>query len=607
MAGRVGATFTRMLHHSATAWAILLALFVVTGLAWRISDNFVRQRAEDRFRFEVADVTNAIGRRMLEYEAVLRGGVGLFDASDRVTRREWRRYVAALEIDRYFPGIQGIGHSLLIAPSDLADHVAAVRAEGFPDYTVHPDGRRDVYTSIVYLEPFMGRNRRAFGYDMFSEPVRRVAMERARDTGEAAISGIVNLVQETSTDVQRGFLMYLPLYRAGTPTDTVDQRRAAHVGFVYSPFRIKDLMRGILGSGMSDISFEIFDGGSISARTLLHDGDGDEHIHLDDPAHRPKFASTTTIPVGGNRWTLYIHSLPGFVGASEASQPLIVAAGGVLIDLLLFYIIASIAGQRKRAAALAEAMTREARESRAVLADKAEALEQANRSLDQFTHVLAHHLQEPVRQQYAFAQRLEALLPPPWPPQTAQALDNVLKGAQRLRTLLHDIELYLSAHRLPPPAAPCDADAALDAVLRRFDQAIGDAGATIERHPLPPLWIGRSELADVLAAVIDNAIRFRHPDRPLHVRIDCERRGGGEVVVSTRDNGIGIDPQYRERVFGVFEQLRRDRGPSSTGVGLSLARRIIESAGGRIWIEDADGDGICVRVALRAEAEVNGR
>ena len=82
-----------------------------------------------------------------------------------------------------------------------------MRAAGFPDYRIYPEGVRDLYSSIVYLEPFSGRNLRAFGYDMYSEPVRRAAMERARDTGEAAISAMVTLVQETDINVQPGFLV----------------------------------------------------------------------------------------------------------------------------------------------------------------------------------------------------------------------------------------------------------------------------------------------------------------------------------------------------------------------------------------------------------------
>jgi len=105
------------------------------------------------------------------------------------------------------PGILGLGYARLIPPERLAQHLQEIRQEGFPDYHVWPEGERAVYTAIIYLEPFTNRNLRAFGYDMLSEPTRRVAMERARDDNAAALTGKVKLVQETVTDVQAGTLM----------------------------------------------------------------------------------------------------------------------------------------------------------------------------------------------------------------------------------------------------------------------------------------------------------------------------------------------------------------------------------------------------------------
>lgn len=596
----MGIFFRRVLHHPVTAWVVLLASLVLTALAWRISETFVHQRANDRFQFEVADITLAIERRIRDYEMVLRGGLGLFAVTDAVTRECWQKYVSSLSIDTYFPGIQGIGFSKVIPPAELADHIAKIRSEGFPSYSVRPDGKRELYTSIIYLEPFSGRNLRAFGYDMFSEPVRRAAMERARDTGKMAISGGVTLVQEDETDIQRGFLMYLPVYRKGSPSGTAEERRAALSGFVYSPFRIKDFMLGILGSGVEGISFEVFEGNKVSADTILYDSNDDGRVHADTPGHRPDFSSKAEFSVGGHIWTLYIHSTPGFFSPLEASQPLLVAGGGVFVDFLLFVIIASVTQRQKQALFLAAEMTEALRQSKRLLSEKARMLELANASLEQFTHVLAHHLQEPVRLQYAFTQHLDKLLPEPHSPEAKQALNYVLHGARHLHDLLRDVEIYLSAHRLSPPGVPCDADAALDAALLQAGEAIVETGAVIERHPLPHVWIGALQLTDVFSALLSNALRFRHPDRPLCLSISaaCD---GEHAVLSVCDNGIGINPQYHERVFGIFEQLQRDRDSSSTGLGLSLAKRIVESAGGRIWIESGLLNGICVRIALRPE------
>ncbi|HRX71172.1 MAG: CHASE domain-containing protein [Gammaproteobacteria bacterium] len=292
---------------------------------------------------------------MIEYETVLQGGLGLFAASENVTREEWRTYVSKLKIDRYYPGIQGIGFSLVVPSQDKAAHIQQIRAQGFPDYTLYPEDEREIYTAIIYLEPFAGRNLRAFGYDMFSEPVRRSAMEKARDTGEPALSGIVTLVQETNQDTQRGFLLYIPLYRNGAPTQTIEQRRANLRGYVYSPFRVRDLMEGILGAGMAGIDLQIYDGATQTLDRLLFDSNPhDRERELDEP---PVLSRTLHISPAGRAWTLslYVHS--GYISTAEASQPLIVAIGGIVIDLLLFIIIGSVSKQHKSVRALAQRMT----------------------------------------------------------------------------------------------------------------------------------------------------------------------------------------------------------------------------------------------------------
>lgn len=171
---------------------------VATALgAWQVRKD-IELDAAAQFDFAADQVTLKIAERLRSYEMILRGGAGLFAASGRVDRGEWRQFVDEFQAGQLVPGVQGIGFALAIAPDELAAHEGAVRAEGFPDYRVRPEGPRGFYTSIVYLEPFQDRNLRAFGYDMFSEPVRRQAMERARDTGEATLSGKVVLVQERS-------------------------------------------------------------------------------------------------------------------------------------------------------------------------------------------------------------------------------------------------------------------------------------------------------------------------------------------------------------------------------------------------------------------------
>ena len=339
-----------LLHGPATAWLILVTSLLITLFAWKISDDYADRRARERFEFQVNEAENAINKRFVNYEQVLRGGLGLFKASQNVSRREWHIYVTTLEIDRFFPGTLGVGYALWLDRDKVTSHIEDIRSEGFADYTVRPAGDRDQYSAIIYLEPFNKRNQRAFGFDMYSEPTRQKAMARARDTGKTALSGKVTLVQEMSTDVQAGFLVYVPHY--SREVDTPEQRRESLVGFVYSALRIGDLMEGILGVGLPELDFVIYDGTTVNPSSLLYDSVSINKSGRDLEQHQ--FEVTRNIDIAGHTWTVRFQSNQTFDQLTKTSQPTIVAASGLIIDFLLFNVILSLARLRKRAQQLAD-------------------------------------------------------------------------------------------------------------------------------------------------------------------------------------------------------------------------------------------------------------
>jgi diguanylate cyclase (GGDEF)-like protein/PAS domain S-box-containing protein len=326
--------------HSWLAWMLLgcslLATVLVSGQVKRNSEI----AAQRHFAFVCDQVTLKIHERLNAYALILRGAAGLFAASGTVSRQEWQAYVETLHAANSVPGVQGIGFAALISPEQLAAHTAAIRAEGFPDYSVRPAGERAIYSPIVYLEPFTDRNLRAFGYDMFSEPVRRAAMEQARDTGGAALSGKVVLVQETSTDVQAGALMYFPVYRHHAPLDTVAQRQAAVLGWTYSPYRLTDLMIGILGNWSQhpteNISLNMYDGGRSAPELLLFHS----HTALEPaPDTAVHLQQERTLEFNGHQWLLvFTRPLP----ATEFRAAGIALAAGTALSVLLFGLTLSL-------------------------------------------------------------------------------------------------------------------------------------------------------------------------------------------------------------------------------------------------------------------------
>ena len=359
-------TFFRMGRHTPTnrrarkrtLGGVLLAFsLLVTVFASLQVKQDIEQAAVRQFSFICDQITLKIQNRLGYYGLILHGGDALFAASVSVERKEWQAYVENLHSVQSVPGMQGLGFAQIIPADQLTAHVAKIRSEGFFDYTVKPPGERAIYTSIIYLEPFRDRNLRAFGYDMYTEPVRRAAMEQARDTGEAALSGKVELVQETGTDVQAGVLMYVPVYRNGAPISTVEQRRSALVGWVYSPYRMNDLMTGILADWMNHegkiVNLAIYDGREATPASLLFDNQPDSAVD----AHS-LFYQQRTIAFNGHQWLLVLDRT-GQLSAIDFAPAWAVLAGGLALSGLLFGLLRSVINTQANAERIAKGLTTE--------------------------------------------------------------------------------------------------------------------------------------------------------------------------------------------------------------------------------------------------------
>ena len=335
-----------------TPWLVLTLALVTTLFSWQLSDENEINRAKVRFHTESSEHVAAIRHRMETYEQALRGGVALFNSSNDVTRNEWKIFAESLRVKQNFPGIQGYGWSIFVRPEEVVAHTAQIRAEGFPNYHIKPTGERELYSTIVFLEPFDLRNQQAFGYDMFAQWMRRAAMERTRDTGQATMSGRVTLVQEIRGKVQAGMLMYLPVYKKNQPTNTIQERQAAIIGFVYAPFRMDDLMKGILGDRGHLVSLHIFDGKSKAEPDLMYNSE-----EIFKVEKKPAFQEVKVVEIAGREWTLEFTGTPKFNETIDHSKPLFIAIGGIIGSLLLFGFVHGLARSHSRAVVLAEQMT----------------------------------------------------------------------------------------------------------------------------------------------------------------------------------------------------------------------------------------------------------
>ncbi|MHC1763521.1 MAG: CHASE domain-containing protein [Verrucomicrobiia bacterium] len=311
---------------------VLITLLLLSGIATYSAARLFHGRDKLQFTNGVRQVTDSVERRLGIYTDILVVGSALYGANREVTEEEFREYVRRLRVSERYPGIQGVGFSIRVLPGEREELIARMRSEGFPEFRIWPDPGDAECQSIIYLEPMDERNERAIGYDMSSEPVRKAAMDRARDHAKPAVSARVTLVQETAgSQVQPGFLIYVPVYRTRDVPDTVEGRRQELAGFVYSPFRAHDLFRGIFpNQATAPVDFRVFDEASSSPDHLLFE------TPRSDPTRRLRFTHRSTMNVAGTSWTVEFASGAFLESTSGTVLVPFLGLSGLLVSLLAF-------------------------------------------------------------------------------------------------------------------------------------------------------------------------------------------------------------------------------------------------------------------------------
>lgn len=573
---------------------VLVLGLVITYSLWENEQQIIAQDLRLNFDFSVQENISLIKQRMLAYEQVLRGVRGLFSASESVGRREFHDYVSALGLEDTYPGIQGVGFSLIVPPAQKESHTESIRGEGFPGYAIKPEGVRETYSSIIYLEPFTGRNLRAFGYDMFSEKVRRVAMERARDTGKVALSGKVRLVQEDGDREQAGVLIYLPVYATGKPLDSVESRRSAIIGWVYSPFRMNDLMAGLFGRHADEMNLEIYDGTEISGKTLLYDSAGTRSDRLTAPTRH----AVRRIQIAGQTWTVAFRALPPFEDQDKRGKAGDVAIVGIVLSILLTLITWLLAAARTRAVESREALAVKQKQLEDLnlsleqrVADRTAELERLNRELESFCYSISHEIQAPIARLDGFSRAIAEAVKAGGPDDDTVYLASRLEVAsQRLRHVIDSLLVMYRMGSIEIEREPVDLSELCGRILGEL--LANGTGRTITTTIAPGVMVqgDRRMLDTCLRLLLENAVKYSAGNPETAIEFG-KTEHAGETVLFVRDNGVGFDMTYADKLFQPFSRLHNEPEFEGSGTGLPTAQRIIERHGGRIWCEAEPGLG----------------
>ncbi len=223
---------------------------------------------------------------------------------------------------------------------------------------------------------------------------------------------------------------------------------------------------------------------------------------------------------------------------------------------------------------------------------------QSNEQLQQFTYIASHDLQEPLRNIANFSALLERRLDSSLDPQTSELLRVIRVGAQRMRALVDDLLAYSRVELETQEMGTVDMQKALSTALENLRRSIDSAGAEICVDSLPAVLGHENRLVQLFQNLVGNAVKYRGEEKPrIHISASTD---GDRCTFAVRDNGIGISRQYHERIFGIFKRLHAERDYPGTGIGLAICRKIVETHGGRIWVESEIGKGSTFLFVLRA-------
>ncbi len=550
-------------------WVIVFLSICLTTLAWWFTQNQVDERKEGKFHRETQQAIELITERMQKYEDALWAGVSAIQANGgKVSNSEWRVFEESFGVEVKYPGVLGMGVILYVTPDKLQAFLEEQRLER-PDFKIHPPHNGKEYFPIVYIEP-EGPNKQAVGLDIAHENNRYTAAKKARDSGTAQVTGPIILVQDE--EKTPGFLFYTPYYKGGK-YETVEERRKNFIGMVYAPFVAKKLMEGVLMKEGLHIGFKLRDGNEVIFDQFK--------INKNELDPDPLYKKTISLEWYGRKWEFDLQTTLSFRKATQNLQPLTILIGGVIIDILIIILILTLAKANKRAIEYAKSINRK-------LLDQAVVMKKSNEDLEQFAYVVSHDLKAPLRAINNLSEWIAEDLGDDLDEDTKENIQTLRSRVERMENLIQGILQYSRVGRANANIETCNLQNIIDEAISLVSDS---ADIEVEVNPNSQYIFGDpTQVIQLFSNLISNAIKHSNVSGgKIKISADDYLKDSDLIEILVENEGEKIPQEYAERIFKMFQTLKARDEKESTGVGLTIVKKIVESHNGKVCLLETEG------------------
>lgn len=330
---------------------LLLGVMFSLFMAWK-SAFWIKETEQIRFQAASNHIANLIHKELNAHIQLLRSAAAFMNASDDVSRDEWKQYAFANHINEQFLGFRAFGYAPLIQPNHRLKHEENVRKEGFPLYTVFQINASSnaALFPVTYLEPLSELNEKAFGLDLASERIRKEALYQSLMRADATLSSKIDLIQKYITDHQSGFLIFFPLYQSREIPSSQEDRLKNVKGIVYVAIDSKKMFEQLLQSNYILVDFEIYDGMAPLEQNLLYNSNPD--------LVEPRLSQYASLEIYGKTWMIHFKAKNVLEMNNSHYLPWFQMLFGLLLFSLLSGLIYALQRTRKKAYAIAEEKTK---------------------------------------------------------------------------------------------------------------------------------------------------------------------------------------------------------------------------------------------------------